>query len=279
VKNFALALLVLVMVGVAAAAGILYSGAYDVAAAPPHMIVAQKLLHYAMRRSVTVRAAGVAVPDLQDSQRIARGLALYRRDCQQCHGGPGVAPDPFGMGVRPSPPNLTQDGRDWPANELYWVIRHGVRMTAMPAWEFRLSETELWDLTAFVKRLPTLTPAQYQAAPATAPPPQQQANRVLVAGRGPVAATGKFLISQYMCATCHEIPGIAGADNTVGPPLAGFARRTFIAGTLRNTQDNLARWLRDPQSVRPMSAMPDLGIGDAQAQAIAAYLLTLDDPL
>jgi mono/diheme cytochrome c family protein len=275
-KKLALALIAMVVLGVAAAAGIVYSGAYDVAATLPHTLVGQKLLHYAMRRSVTVRAAGVAIPDLQDGQRIARGFALYRRDCQQCHGGPGVAPGAVGMGVRPSPPNLAQDGRDWPANELYWVIRHGVRMTAMPAWEFRLTEAELWDVTAFVKRLPGFSPAQYQAAPA-APPPL--ADTAAVAGRGPGTAAGKFLISQYMCATCHEIPGIAGADNTVGPSLAGFGRRTFIAGTLRNTQDNLALWLRNPQSVRPLSAMPDLGIGDAQAQAIAAYLLTLDDPL
>jgi cytochrome c1 len=70
------------------------------------------------------------------------------------------------------------------------------------------------------------------------------------------------------------MPGVPNADGLVGPPLAGFARRTVIGGVLPNTPPNLIIWLRDPQAVTPGNAMPNVGLTDAQARDIAAYLYT-----
>jgi cytochrome c oxidase assembly factor CtaG/cytochrome c2 len=78
------------------------------------------------------------------------------------------------------------------------------------------------------------------------------------------------------CGTCHSIPGIANADGLVGPPLDHMGRRIFVAGMLRNTPDNMAVWLRDPQAIVPGNAMPDMGLSDRQARDITAYLYTLD---
>lgn len=259
------------VLGAAGAAVVVYAGLFDVAATQPHTAIGFEALHFAMRRSVHVRARDIAVPDLSDAARVGRGHAIFRQHCEQCHGGPGVPPQPFAQGLRPQATNLVQDGRDWPANELYWVIQHGVRMSAMPGWEYRFRPDQLWDVVAFVKQLHLITPAQYQAGTPAAPPPASP----VLAQRTIDPRTGKFLVDQYMCATCHTIPGIAGADRTVGPPLAGVGARIFIAGNLRNTPENMVRWLQHPQQVRPGSAMPDLGIGDDEAQQIAAYLSTL----
>ena len=87
---------------------------------------------------------------------------------------------------------------------------------------------------------------------------------------------GVQLLSRYGCAACHVIPGIRSARGNVGPPLAGMARRVYIAGILPNTRANLVHWIRAPQAVDPLSGMPDLGVSEADAVDMVAYLYQLD---
>jgi cytochrome c len=86
---------------------------------------------------------------------------------------------------------------------------------------------------------------------------------------------GAILLSAHGCGGCHTIPGVSGADGTIGPPLTHFGRGVFIAGKLPNQLDNLMRWIRDPQSIEPGTAMPTLPVNEAEARAMAAYLYTL----
>ncbi len=86
---------------------------------------------------------------------------------------------------------------------------------------------------------------------------------------------GKELIQAYGCGACHIIPGIRNARGLVGPPLMLFAERTMVAGEVPNTPENLVKWVENPPSIEPNTAMPDLGLSQAQAQDIAAYLYTL----
>ncbi|WP_213452076.1 c-type cytochrome [Rhizomonospora bruguierae] len=86
---------------------------------------------------------------------------------------------------------------------------------------------------------------------------------------------GAGLISQYGCGSCHTVPGVAGADGLVGPPLVRFGSRSYIAGKLVNNGANLQRWIQHPQQVDPGTAMPDLGVNATDAQDIAAYLFTM----
>ncbi|HEX6386844.1 MAG TPA: cytochrome c3 family protein [Anaerolineae bacterium] len=88
---------------------------------------------------------------------------------------------------------------------------------------------------------------------------------------------GRELVAEYGCPACHTIPGIRGAESKVGPPLTAWSERRYIAGSLANTEENLIRWIIDPQAVEPGTAMPDMGIGEGDAQDIAAYLYTLGD--
>lgn len=89
------------------------------------------------------------------------------------------------------------------------------------------------------------------------------------------ARRGAQVIRQFNCGSCHTIPGIRGANGVVGPPLYFFSRRTYIAGELPNSGENLVRWVRDPRAVEPATAMPKLGLDEQQARDVAAYLYTL----
>lgn len=86
---------------------------------------------------------------------------------------------------------------------------------------------------------------------------------------------GKQLIQYYGCGACHTIPGIYTARGVVGPPLTYFSRRTMIAGELPNSPNNLVRWIRNPKTIEPGTAMPVLGVTDSDAHDVAAYLYTL----
>lgn len=87
---------------------------------------------------------------------------------------------------------------------------------------------------------------------------------------------GATLIADYGCGTCHSVPGIQGADGLVGPPLDHFSKRTYIAGHLPNSAENLQTWVQNPQDVDPGTAMPDLGVTADEAADITAYLYTLE---
>jgi cytochrome c1 len=88
-------------------------------------------------------------------------------------------------------------------------------------------------------------------------------------------ARGIETIQSAGCGSCHYIPGVAGAHGMVAAPLLWFARRTFIAGEVPNTPDNLVLWIRSPQAIEPHTAMPSAGLNDQQARDVAAYLYTL----
>ena len=255
----------------AASAGVvLYAGLYDISATDQHLAPTYWLLDTGMRRSVKRRAGEITVPDLTDPQKLQRGLLLYRSQCVQCHGAPGVAPEPFALGMTPTPAALVHTARAWSPAEIYWVIKQGIKMTGMPAWKYRMRDDDIWAVVAFVLEMARLTPKQY-AAMHTGPPTAEVDTLAIT----PDAARGKRAINQYACATCHAIPGIVGANAPVGPPLAGIGSRLMLGGVLPNSPENMARWIRAPQEVAPLTAMPNLGVTQRDARDIAAYLATL----
>jgi mono/diheme cytochrome c family protein len=178
-----------------------------------------------------------------------------------CHGAPGLPPQEFAKGLEPGAPPLAQAGREWQPQELYWVIRHGIKMTAMPAWEYRLADSDLWALVAFLRVLPRLSPAEYQTMLASQPKPQKlEAEREIAASaRGGDATRGKTAFHQYACHMCHQAPGISGPQAHVGPPLQGTAQRRYIAGVLENTPENMMLWIQHPQA-------GEAALGDARAR-------------
>jgi cytochrome c1 len=92
---------------------------------------------------------------------------------------------------------------------------------------------------------------------------------------GGVPARGQDAIRNYGCGACHSVPGVAGADGTVGPPLDAFSKREYVGGVVMNSPENLILWVQAPQAIDPDSAMPNTGVTHEDARDIAAYLYTL----
>ena len=291
-KTVLLTLLTAAVLALAGVALFVWRGWYDTSATTGHTAPVYRLLELTMRRAVQARAADVAEPASRlEPATLRRGAACYRDHCVQCHGGPGVAQQDIGKSLQPLPGPLADAARRWRAREIYWITRHGIKMSGMPAWELRLSDADLWAVSGFVERLAVLSPPAYRAAMDAARPLQcltASAAQAACAGadcaapptadRAPLQPRdpdehAQLVLHQYACSACHRIPGLVGPDTDVGPPLHALGRRERIAGHLRAGEDELVRWIRDPQGVDPGSAMPDMGVTEEHARLMARYLL------
>ena len=276
-------LLTLAGMALAGALAVVGGGLYNVGAAQQHWQPVYSLMETAMRQSVRLHARHIQVPaTLDDPQLLARGAAWFRDKCVQCHGAPGVAQEAIGKSMQPLPGPLMDAAQRWKPRELYWTIRHGIRMSGMPAWQVHMADEGMWAVVAFLQKLPAMSPTQYgQAVQPTSAPACQAPRAAPVPAVGAAvpmgdARRGKQALAQYACSACHTIPGIANSNSQVGPPLAGIARRSLIAGKLANTPDNLVLWITRTHEVDARSAMPDMGVSAADARDMAAYLGTLD---
>lgn len=137
-------------------------GGYDVSASTPHSRLMAWGLHTTMIRSIQTRARG-GLPDNAYGTDVEPGFREYEAHCVMCHGGPGVARAPWVKGLTPTPPYLIDAPRRWSAGELDFIIDHGIKMTAMPAWGLTLTPAEIGNLVAFLEQLPDTTPRQYAA--------------------------------------------------------------------------------------------------------------------
>jgi mono/diheme cytochrome c family protein len=254
---------------------ILVNGAYNVAATAQHIAPVYALLDFASRRAIAWRAHAIDVPAVPAAVARGRGLQLYREHCVQCHGAPGVAPAPFALGLTPVPANLALKARERDPAVVYWTIRYGLKMTAMPAWEFRLDDADLWAVTAFVGTLATMAPDEYRALAARVETRSSETLSAAPPTPLPDIARGKVAVQQHACPTCHEIPGVDGASAPVGPSHAGVASRRNIDGVLPNTPENMVTRMSSPQAIEPRTAMPDLFVSPRDARDIAAFLGTL----
>ncbi|MDM0043034.1 c-type cytochrome [Variovorax dokdonensis] len=271
-----------------AAGAVIWGGFYNVAATQSHWQTVYGVLETAMHRSVRWRAKDIEAPALDDPDFVARGARCYQAKCVQCHGGPGVAQGDIGMSMQPLPGPLVDAARKWEPRELYWITRHGIRMSGMPAWQHRLTDDDLWSLVAFLDHLPRLSPAAYaqmagnswtvassSAAASSNARPAACGPSMAPASRPADVELGRAALSQYACIACHTVPGAASSSPQVGPPLGQMGRRTRIAGVLDNTPENMAQWLMHTQQVKPGTAMPEMGVTPQDALDIAAYLQTL----
>lgn len=160
---------VVVVLAVAFASMIVGMGAYNVAADEPHWRPVYWLMQTVRDRSIAVRARDVAVPpDLGDAGRIAAGAGLYAEMCSGCHLAPGMEKTEISQGLYPAAPELASRLAAPPAEE-FWTIKHGIKMTGMAAWGRTHSDTLIWDMVAFLQKLPTLSPAQYKLLAKNAP--------------------------------------------------------------------------------------------------------------
>ena len=165
-----IATVVILLVLVAAAAmAFVYSGVYNIGADAPHSRLVFNALDELRERSIVAYSRQVVPPtDLNSPKRIEAGAGLYAEMCTGCHLAPGMEPTEISQGLYPPAPRLAEGSDLTPAQE-FWTIKHGVKLTAMPAWGKTHSDDLIWDMVAFVRRLPSMSPQQYKSAVAHAP--------------------------------------------------------------------------------------------------------------
>jgi mono/diheme cytochrome c family protein/ketosteroid isomerase-like protein len=158
ISIIALTLLAVVLLG----ALVVASGAISVAADEPHSSLVFGVLDSARERSIEARVDGIQVPSLDDPDRVRRGAGNYDAMCAKCHLAPGMNPTELSAGLSPTPPNLAKDA---PADaaEAFWIIKHGIKSTGMPAWGKHMEDQYIWDVVAFLRKQPSLSAEQYQA--------------------------------------------------------------------------------------------------------------------
>ena len=147
----------------------IYSGEFPIGADVAHSHFVRWVMQTTRDRAVAVQSRGIKIPDLSDPKKILVGAGQYAAMCSTCHLAPGYAKDETWEGLYPQPPKLYQ-GTDLSPAEIFWVLKHGLKMTGMPAWGPTHEDEELWDIVAFVEQLPKMNAQQYKAIVAKAPP-------------------------------------------------------------------------------------------------------------
>ena len=148
----------------AAALLFLGSGLFEVAAAVPPGSLETRLARFALARSVARRAPRTTNPLAGNADILREGGEHYKKMCVACHGAPGVDPSEIGEGLNPPAPDLTLERvQRLSDGELFWIVQNGVRMSGMPAFGATHKDRQIWEIVAFLRHLPELTPEEEKA--------------------------------------------------------------------------------------------------------------------
>jgi len=151
-----------IVVGALAIGVYLLEGGYNVAADEPHSALVFRLVEMTRVNSVSLRARDIRTPrNFGSDAQVKAGASEYAEMCAECHLAPGMEPTEISQGLYPQAPDLMRDDT-LSASEQFWVVKHGIKMSGMPAWGKTHSDGILWSIVAFLQKLPTLSPEQYR---------------------------------------------------------------------------------------------------------------------
>jgi cytochrome c553 len=201
-----------------------WSGIYNIAASRGHWTVVEWFLQFGMKNSVKRRAWTIETPPLDDPDLYVLGAAHFHRACSHCHGAPGVKGDLTAQRALPPPPDLTHVSREWKDNELFWVVKHGIKYTGMPAWVALERDDEVWAIVAFLKKLPGIDGQEYRQLAIGTPDAPAQSGR-------DIARVGVTSEMVGACARCHGAEQRRPASGMV--PVLHSQPREFLAAALR----------------------------------------------
>ncbi len=199
------------------------SGIIPIKASSGHWAITQWFLHFAMERSVATHSLGIKVPKLAKASLVLRGAGHYETGCRLCHGSPSLhqprikpqstphPPPPYlprvTQQMTPHPPYLPPVIPEWESAEIFYIVKHGVKFTGMPAWPAPQRDDEVWAMVAFLRVLPRLNAEEYEK---------------LVWGEIPRHLESEEVPSIVVenCGRCHGIDGL-GRGVGAFPRLAG----------------------------------------------------------
>lgn len=160
--RFFYALLVWLAIGAVGGFAYAFSGLYPVGADVPHWKVTEHVIAWARNHAIDHRTVGITPPPLDDPALVEQGARHYAKMCVGCHMAPGVTRSSgLRQGLYPRPPDLTRFAPT--PDYAYWVIKHGLKMTAMPAWGRTLSDPDIWAMVAFLQKQPKMSAAEFKA--------------------------------------------------------------------------------------------------------------------
>ena len=200
------------------------SGVVPIAASSGHWPITEWFLQFAMQRSIWTHSFGIEVPSLDDSDLLLKGATHYEVGCRPCHGSPDTPLPPIPAHMTPPPPDLLPRLKKLQPRELFYVVKHGVKFTGMPAWPAPQRDDEVWAVVAFLKQLPQLDASAYLR---------------LVGGDIRVTAAIEDLSGPpgvpsavvQNCVRCHGIDGVGRGEGAF-PKLAG-QRRDYLENALK----------------------------------------------
>ena len=230
------------------------SGLVPIAASSGHWPITEWFLQFAMQRSISTHSLGIEVPPLDDSDLILKGATHYEIGCRPCHGSPGLPLPRIPHKMTPHPPDLAERIREAKSQELFYVVKHGVKFTGMPAWPAIQREDEVWAVVAFLRKLNQLDQTGYRRLvdgdfPATPP--------IYTMGGLPAVPPTVTL----SCTRCHGADGI-GRGTGAFPKLAG-QREAYLENALRA----YSRGARHSGIMEPISA----GLSEEALREVARY--------
>jgi mono/diheme cytochrome c family protein len=160
-RNFIISLFAVFGLLIMGGLAFIYSGLFDVAASDPDWPVMHWVLQTARTRSIQFHAAGIQAPaGLDDPAKLLVGTEHFAAHCTVCHGAPGVPKGDIAEGLNPQPPDLAHAPSMHTPPELFWILKHGIKMTGMPSWGDH-SDDELWATVSFLEKLPNMTTQDY----------------------------------------------------------------------------------------------------------------------
>lgn len=236
---------------------IAWLGVYDVAASSGHSTLVGWFLHFTMRHSVAAHATRETPPQLDDRRRIISGAEHFLTECTPCHGSPETPPARIVLSMTPPPPPLYGAKSDFTPDELHWIVKHGIKMTAMPAWLAPQRDDEIWAMVAFLNQLP-MTKDKFQALvgvdqkSVTVPFEHQKASSV----------TPTSVLNT--CARCHGNDG--NGRGGIFPKLAGLGD-IYIQNSLRAYREGA----RPSGFMQPMAK----SLSDQEMSEAASYFSRL----
>lgn len=149
---------------------VIWAGAYNVAATVPHFDITKWFFGVVRDRSIAIRVETITPPaELHARLDMDRAVRSFHDMCVGCHAAPGLEPSFVREGLNPEPPRLGEERvQERSDAELFWIIAHGIKMTGMPALAPTHADEDIWELVAFLRKLPKMNPQEYQALMAAA---------------------------------------------------------------------------------------------------------------